>query len=208
MINYSWNNFPTLGFLLGELTDEQVKPIWEEVRGIQENFDTARKHNKNLAGHIKKEYTLDTSKKYLEELLSPLMYEYDLHYNYYKSINILSEKRHWGLGGAWVNFMEKHEFNPIHEHGGIMSFVIWLKVPYEIQDEIDNYPDVLGNTAGKFNFHFVNPLGTVDTYPLPVDKSWENKLALFPARMLHSVNPFYTSDDYRISVSGNFELKV
>jgi len=207
-LQYTWNNFPALGFILSNLTDEHVAPIWEEIREIQADYDSARKHNKNLAGHIKKEFTLLKSKDYIEELVSPLMVEYDKQYNYYKTINILSKKQNWGLGGAWVNFMEKHEFNPIHTHSGIMSFVIWLKVPYDIQDEMNNFPDVNGNTAGKFNFHYTNSLGMVDTYPLPVDKTWENRLALFPARMLHSVNPFFTSDEYRISVSGNFEIQV
>jgi hypothetical protein len=28
-------------------------------------------------------------------------------------------------------------------------------------------------------------------------------MAFFPASLYHSVNPFYTSDEYRISIAGN-----
>jgi len=51
-------------------------------------------------------------------------------------------------------------------------------------------------------------LGNIRSHDLPVDKSYEKKLLLFPATMRHSVYPFYTSDDYRISVSGNFLMKA
>ena len=33
-------------------------------------------------------------------------------------------------------------------------------------------------------------------------------ILLFPSEMYHGVYPFYTSDDYRISVSGNFNFKI
>jgi hypothetical protein len=36
-----------------------------------------------------------------------------------------------------------------------------------------------------------------------VDKEWEGKIALFPAKLNHLVYPFYTSDEPRISISGN-----
>jgi hypothetical protein len=36
----------------------------------------------------------------------------------------------------------------------------------------------------------------------------ENTLLLFPAKLTHAVYPFYSSDDYRISVSGNVVFKV
>jgi hypothetical protein len=38
---------------------------------------------------------------------------------------------------------------------------------------------------------------------VPVDKTFEGKMLFFPATLSHSVNPFYTSDDYRISIAGN-----
>jgi hypothetical protein len=43
---------------------------------------------------------------------------------------------------------------------------------------------------------------------LPVDKTWENVIVLFPAGLTHSVSPFYSSDDYRISVAGNIKFKT
>ena len=39
-----------------------------------------------------------------------------------------------------------------------------------------------------------------------IKKTYEKKLIVFPARMNHGVMPFYSSDGYRISVSGNLEV--
>jgi hypothetical protein len=41
-----------------------------------------------------------------------------------------------------------------------------------------------------------------------VDNTWEGKMALFPADLNHIVYPFYTSEDYRISISGNVGFKL
>ena len=43
---------------------------------------------------------------------------------------------------------------------------------------------------------------------LPVDKTWEGMMLMFPSKLHHSVYPFYTSDEKRISVSGNISIKA
>ena len=41
---------------------------------------------------------------------------------------------------------------------------------------------------------------------LAVDKTFEGKMLMFDASQMHYVSPFYTSNDYRITVSGNILL--
>jgi hypothetical protein len=78
-----------------------------------------------------------------------------------------------------------------------------------MEDELKASPGALANPnlAGHFAFHFTDTLGDIRTYSIPADKTQENSILLFPARMKHSVFPFYSSDDYRITVSGNFAIK-
>jgi len=108
-----------------------------------------------------------------------------------------------------VNFQKKYEFNPIHDHTGIMSFVIWMQIPYLMEDELKASPGASANPnlAGHFAFHYTNTLGDICHFFIPADKTQENTILLFPARMKHSVFPFYSSDDFRITVSGNFTVK-
>ena len=54
-----------------------------------------------------------------------------------------------------------------------------------------------------FEFIFIDFLGRLASSRIDVDKSYEGTLIMFPSALNHTVHPFYTSDDYRISISGN-----
>ena len=113
------------------------------------------------------------------------------------------------LVDPWVNFQEKYEYNPVHNHTGLLSFVLWLKIPYNRKDE-DSVPFVPEHTAssnGNFELLYQDTLGAIKTVKLPMDSTFEYSMVLFPAQMCHCVYPFYTSDEYRISVAGNFFYK-
>ena len=39
------------------------------------------------------------------------------------------------LNQLWVNYQYKTEFNPSHDHSGVYSFAIWMKIPYSWEDQ-------------------------------------------------------------------------
>ena len=112
-------------------------------------------------------------------------------------------------GDCWINFQEKYEYNPIHNHTGVFSYVIWYQIPYYKEDE-HRYgagikKDIRANNNGEFQFvHTFNNI--IYETPLPIDKKMEGYMAIFPSSLNHIVYPFYTSDDYRITLSGNILL--
>ena len=114
------------------------------------------------------------------------------------------------LFNLWVNFQKKHEFNPMHVHDGLYSFVIWHRVPYTMEDEKARLPSIRDADfrAGMFAFFYSEPGGKIFQEAIPVDKKWEGKICLFPASLYHCVYPFYTSDEYRVSISGNLGFKI
>tara|TARA_Y100000401_G_C8254367_1_gene189894 strand:+ start:178 stop:729 length:552 start_codon:yes stop_codon:yes gene_type:complete len=105
---------------------------------------------------------------------------------------------------TWVNFQKKYEFNPVHYHGGTISFVIWVKVPYTYEDEckVDSVRNRERPCAGCFEFLHTNTLGQIKKTLYPPT---ENILLVFPSTLSHCVYPFYTSDEERISISGNID---
>ena len=109
----------------------------------------------------------------------------------------------------WVNFQYKNEFLPLHNHSGIMSFVIWVDIPFSHSEEFINnfHNDIIQDRSSFFQFVYTDCLGKITTLDLPVDKSWEGRICLFPAELHHQVYPFYTSDNPRVSISGNIRLK-
>lgn len=203
-------NFPNIGFLKVNLTNEQVDPIRKEVQEIEQDFQSATEANSYLVGNIRKEYKIVQNRQYLEDLLKKYVQEYEDNFKYIRRYDLLSENRPLTINHAWVNFQEKYEFNPVHDHSGLFSFVIWLKIPYSIENERKFSPGYRSRSplAGHFCFYYTNSLGNICQYNIPADQTFENTLLLFPAKMQHEVYPFYTIDDYRISISGNIVFQV
>ena len=110
---------------------------------------------------------------------------------------------------SWVNIQKKYEFNPPHNHSGKYSFVLWVKVPYKFEDEmnLENCKNSNAPANSKFEFIFLDAFGEIVQQHYPVDESWEGVMLVFPANLKHSVYPFFTSDDTRISVAGNVYVK-
>jgi hypothetical protein len=209
------NNFPNLGYLKYKFTSEELAPIRQEISKIRNNFSSSIPHNKDLAGQIQNEFKLVDSVDYVARLMLPLVATFDEQFGGYVTQALMaygsdSRKKEVRIQNVWVNFQEKHEFNPIHSHLGILSFVIWLDIPYEINKELEASPGNKSNhnLAGHFNFHIINTLGEIKTLSIPADSSYQNQAIIFPAVMRHSVSPFYSSDGYRVSLAGNFEIAM
>lgn len=187
-------NLNSPGYLLCDVPKcvrDEIKTSLTDIEcGKIEEIDVRDK----LYGHLKKEIQLPFTDniKYLVESMSV---EYEN--IFYGGCNDKFE-----LKMLWANYAKKYDFFPIHSHTGSYGFVIWVKIPYNLEDELSRYISD-SSRASLFCFHYTNTLGKINTLPLKIDKSWEWKMAFFPAELNHSVNPFYTSDEYRISISGN-----
>jgi hypothetical protein len=55
------------------------------------------------------------------------------------------------LDTLWINFSQKHDFNPPHTHTGILSFVIFCQVPKEI---FEVQADSNAQRAGEIHFAY------------------------------------------------------
>ncbi len=103
------------------------------------------------------------------------------------------------LDSLWINFSQKHDFNPPHTHHGALSFVIFCQIPKEI---FKVQADSNTQRAGEIHFTYGNPISPLMGNDYPV-KPYENLMFMFPAQLTHYV-PAYWVDAERISVSGNF----
>ncbi len=114
------------------------------------------------------------------------------------------------LERIWINIQRKGEFLPVHNHSGVYSFVIWADVPFTMEEEIQYSPNPTTekNRAGLFQFIYTDTLGKIGLLTLPVDKKWQGRICVFPAELNHQVYPFYSSNDVRVSIAGNFRIYV
>jgi hypothetical protein len=209
--------FFNFGYLEVEYPEHMLKPIKDEVKKIKDsNFTVNKSHADKLAGNLEKEFSLVDSVDHLIKLTYPLTQKYEELYQYSDYLAQTSGYRgHDQMGTllfdtAWVNFQKKHEFNPTHVHDAIYSFSLYLEIPYDIEDE-NNLPMTKysnSKCAGQFEFTYVNSLGKVSHSLVPTDRKFVNKLILFPSIFNHAVYPFYTSDKYRISIAGNYVMRL
>ena len=194
-------------YLIRTVPNDILEKLDEEI-----NKTSLKKHNHHLAGNIKKEMAIPEAKKYLLNFLASLVEEHKEKFHTFKDAQKIcnNDNIQFDLISLWANFQKKYEFNPLHDHGGLFSFVIWHKIPYLIQDEESVFPETKKGfcKAGCFAFVYTNTMGDVLEDTLPVDKTWEGKIAFFPAKLNHLVYPFYSSDEERITISGNLILKV
>jgi hypothetical protein len=201
-----------IGIIRGKLTDDVLDVLKKEIATLQTDFSKGTPWNSELAGNIKKEYLLTESNSILEPLVVGMAQAHQAKYDYADPlVDIVPGGRYkFALETAWVNFQQRYEFNPIHSHSGVYSFVIWLEIPYFLNFEQQVSPGKSSrfNRAGMFEFTYIDVLGNLRGESIPADKTYEGNIVMFPSKLHHMVHPFYSTDKYRISVAGNIKTIV
>lgn len=190
-------------YLMTEVTPDVMQCIKDEIDAIQSSgFDTEKytSMSKELVGAIEREFELtesrDTVLSFLNQHIIP---------HYLKRFMLPQSEYVWSKTANsrsfWVNFQDKHEYNPIHRHDGDISFVIWVKIPYKMADEERKH-----FSAGTFNFHTQSDQG-LKGHSISADHTFESRIVMFPSHLHHSVCAFSTGEGFRISVAGNLIKK-
>ena len=98
--------------------------------------------------------------------------------------------------GPWLNIQVANEFNPLHAHGGVISGILFLQIPKEIEQERQEYKRKYSSLHGCLKFVRNNDMIFI--------KSKDMGILLFPSRLQHMVYPF-KSDVERITMSFNVD---
>ena len=162
---------------------------------------------KDLAGHIQDEYQIKVTNDY-SNYICDCIDNNPITINHSNKIDTLSKNCPIFLDKSWINFQKKHEFNPLHDHQGVFSFIIFMQIPYKLKEELKVYADANGQYTSCLSFIFTDTNGSVVDKLCYVDESYLYKMLIFPAKLKHMVYPFYTSDKERITVSGNVRFLV
>ena len=193
------------GWLEKKLSDKEMEYLWNCIGNRKKSF----KHR--LAGQIHESNTLtDKSDWFWINTLKPLCREYYEEFGNLGSNIPVNQKHPYILNSFWVNYQKQGEFNPPHDHGGVYSFVIWMKVPTKHFEQNKNPISLKSNThlISAFQFHFLNILGNNESYVYEMNPDKEGTMLFFPAKLQHCVHPFYNCDEDRISISGNITLNT
>jgi hypothetical protein len=200
-------DFPNLGVIETTLNSTTMKMLWNLIDEAKQKEES---HNSELAGNITLSLKLDNSAVFLKPILKNIVYAYQDRYgSAYHALRPGKLRNEFNLESLWVNFQYQTEFNPLHTHSGGYSFVIWMKIPTEYEDQKElpfakNSGDK--NMISNFVFTYTDILGNLNNFAYEMNKTREGILLFFPSRLNHQVFPFYNCESERISISGNLSV--
>ena len=202
---------PNQGLVEVQLSEGIIDNLWKL---IDDPKNEKKDYKPSLAGNIKASYELDRQSELLDDFykfIPEMVNAYQLNFAPEHRISHFYKGQNWvyGLESLWVNFQKQHEFNPMHNHAGVFSFVIWMKIPtsHVEQKELplaknSNSSDTISN----FSFVYTDILGGIKNLNYNMEKDICGYMVMFPSALHHMVNPFYECDEERISISGNIGL--
>ena len=200
------------GWIESILEKEYVDFLWQRIEEGTQGVITDAKPR--LAGNISTSSSIidDEDGTFLNQVLLPQVEMYRAMNNNMDPVPVpINQEIELYIHDLWVNYQYKHEFNPYHFHGGMYSFVIWMKIPTDWREQnqlpfLDGINDD-NKKASNFEFEYLDMLGNIKHYGYRLDSSMEGRMLFFPARLQHTVYPFYNCDDDRISIAGNLWYK-
>ena len=185
--------------------------LWEYISNAKEN---SKSHKTHLAGNLSSSLVLnDTDNWFFDNVCIPTIKKSKEIFK--KSIEFYSQaifknNVDYVLDNFWVNFQKQHEFNPMHNHSGVYSFVVFMKIPtdWREQHEIPFVKESNSPKASDFEFVYIDIMGYIRPYTYSLDSSFEGIMLFFPAEMMHMVYPFYNCEEERITISGNIVYDI
>ena len=193
--NYGWYEI--------KLSTQEMNYLWKCIDNRKES------HKDRLAGMIHESNILvDEDDWFWKNTLEPLVCKYASQMGNVGSNVPVNQYHPYYLSSMWVNYQKQTEFNPLHDHNGVYSFVIWMKIPTRHFEQNKN-PIALRSNYPKlstFEFRYLNTLGQIKEFIYEMNPEMEGMMLLFPSKLMHQVNPFYNCDEDRISISGNITL--
>jgi len=195
------------------LHDVLPETLLEELLKITDSIsedNNKKSYNDQLAGEIVNEWGISTSilefnsfKDYIDGLTLKYLASFASHFPYEDG------KVHRNLGrfaqhlqksvliSAWFNDQKDNEYNPIHNHSGILSGVLYLKIPEYLPSR--KRKDTDGTITFVANKQFENMTqNSFSIFPKVGD------IFLFPSSLHHMVYPFRTDDGKGIRRSMSF----
>jgi len=185
--------------------------LWEYISNAKENSKSLKS---NLAGNLSSSLVLnDTDNWFFVNTCIPIIEKYKEFFKKSTAFNsqpISKNDLPYGLDNFWVNFQKQHEFNPMHNHSGVYSFVVFMKIPtvWKEQCEIPFVKESNSPKASAFEFVYTDIMGNISQYTYCLDSSFEGIMLFFPAEMMHQVYPFYNCEEERITISGNIVYDI
>lgn len=196
-----------MGWLESKLDNKIIDTLWSYI-------DNSKKKNNILGEDIPSNLSLlDENNYFFDNVITSFIGKYSESFENIGNSYGITHIHNYCLISMWGNFQRKTDFNPLHMHNSVYSFVVFMKIPTKWQEQHSLKHTIateVGNTpkCSDFEFAYIDILGGLKTHTYLMDKNMEGTMLFFPSRLNHIVYPFFNSNEYRITISGDISLNT
>ena len=191
-----------LGWLEYDLSKDELDYVWKCIENKKQSM------NSTLAGNIDSSFKLeDTNDWFFSNCILKLINAYGGNFENLGERVSINQRHPYNMESWWVNYQKQHEFNPLHKHFGVYSFVIFVKIPVDFREQNEGN-DTNNPMKSAFQFCYNDLLGEQRTKDYYLSPKNEGLMLFFPSGLHHQVYPFYNCDKERITISGNISINT
>ena len=129
---------------------------------------------------------IDDDNRFQKEVLNPIIQEYVADYGFPEKLKT-THIHDLTFQKFWANYTGKGEYQALHNHDAIWSFVIWLKLPAVANVE-QSVKDAMHPDAGDFILTYSDIIGRTRKVNWKLEKQYnEGHMLLFPSDFYHAV---------------------
>ena len=148
---------------------------------------------------------IDDDNRFQKEVLNPIIQEYVADYGFPETLKT-THIHDLTFQKFWANYTGKGEYQALHNHDAIWSFVIWLKLPAVANVE-QSVKDAMHPDAGDFILTYSDIIGRTRKVNWKLEKQYnEGHMLLFPSDLYHAVYPHFQTDEKRLSLAGDIVI--
>ncbi len=196
------DDFPNYGVLETKLEEKHIDLLYDYIResapnGYEFDGNEIVNHSKDNQWQLTDHYG-----RFTNEVLMPNVKEYMDKWGPPLSVST-THYHQLCLNRFWVRATTKDQYQGIHDHHSALSFVIWLKIPTDWEEEQKGDMGFAHPDATDFIFLYTDCIGKIRSYNYKLSPDCEGTMLVFPSELNHCVMPGYTQSGYRISVAGD-----
>jgi len=198
-------DLPNYGVLECELEDKDIDYLWKLVHKYARGAKWEGNRLLSIDNIADKQFFIsDDEGLFQNEVLMPAAQSYFETYG--TPFKLKSTHYHLPtFSRFWCRVSKDGDYQSIHDHQGIFTFVVWLKIPFEGEKERQVQAGFRPE-ASDFVLCYPDTCGQYQKRNWVLGKGAEGKMLFFPSDINHIVYPHYTTTEYRIALAGDVAL--
>ena len=195
---------PNFGVIEAELEQEDIDYLWKLVHKYSHNAKWEGNRLISIEEDFKQFPFNDDDHLFQNNVLRPCTDKYFETYGCpFKQKT--THTHELAFSRFWCRASLDGDYQSIHDHQGIFTFVVWLTVPFEGADERQVQAGFRPE-ASDFVLVYPDTCGQLQKRNFVLGKGAEGKMLFFPSDINHIVYPHYTTQEYRIALAGDVAL--